>query len=84
MLEQIKTGDIVFLAEGSEGIGAVRELESNHFILYVENAGEFEIPSSAITSIHDGKVLVDPAQVPARVLEAVAHAHDREDPNLAG
>lgn len=84
MLEQIKTGDIVFLAEGSDGIGTVRELENDNFILYVENAGEFEISFSAITRVHDGKVLIDPTKIPARVLEAVAHAHDREDPNVAG
>jgi len=75
---------MVFLTEGQEGIGAVREISAKHVVLFVENAGEFEIPDTAIVRVHDGKVIVNPAKLPRRVLQAIGHAHDREDPDLAG
>lgn len=84
MLEKIETGDMVFIAEGQEGIGAVREIRKGDFVLYVENAGEFEIPAAAIVRVHDRKVIVNPAKLPRRLLDAVGHAHDSEDPKLVG
>jgi hypothetical protein len=47
MTETIQTGYMVFLAEGQEGIGAVRETSPDHIIVYVENGGEFPAPLSA-------------------------------------
>jgi len=84
MLEQIKVGDMVFIAEGQEGIGAVRQIRKDDFTLYVENAGEFEIPAAGIVGVHDRKVIVNPARLSRSLLEAVGHAHDREDPKLVG
>ena len=84
MLENVEVGDMVFIAEGQEGIGAVREVGKDKFVLFVENAGEFEIPGATIVRVHDRKVVLDPALVPKRVLKAVGHAHDREDPDLVG
>ena len=63
MLERIEVGDMVFIAEGPEGIGAVRYIHKDAFVLYVENAGEFDIPAAAIVSTHDRKVIVDPARL---------------------
>ena len=84
MIERIEVGDMVFIAEGPEGIGAVRLIHKDSFVLYVENAGEFDIPAAAIVSAHDRKVIVDPVRLPQRLLEAVGHARDGEDPDLAG
>jgi len=84
MNEPIETGFMVFLAEGKEGIAAVRETDRDHIVIYVENSGEFTIPRSAIRSVHDEKVLLDPSKVDTALLKAVGHAHDREDPKLAG
>jgi hypothetical protein len=84
MINGVKIGDMVFIAEGQEGIGAVREIRGDHFVLFIENAGEFEIPGSAIVGIHDDKVIVAPARLSQGVLQAIGHAHDREDPDLAG
>jgi len=84
MIKEVQIGDMVFIAEGQEGIGAVREIRGKHFVLFVENAGEFEIPGSAVVSVHDGKVVVSPARLSRDVLEAIGHVHDREDPDLAG
>ncbi|CAN1724728.1 conserved protein of unknown function [Hyphomicrobium sp. 1Nfss2.1] len=84
MSEPLEIGLMVFLAEGKEGIGAVRETSPDHIMVYVENNGEFRVPRSAIRSIHDGKVLLDPKQVDKALLTAVGHAHDSEDPRLVG
>jgi hypothetical protein len=84
MLEQVEAGDMVFIAEGQEGIGAVREVRKGDFVLYVENAGEFEIPATAIVRVHDRKVIVNPARLSRQLLDAVGHAHDSEDPKLVG
>ena len=84
MLEQLRVGDMVFAAEGQEGIGAVRALHADHFVLYVENAGEFQIPRTAILRVHDQKVMLDPGALKGPLLEAVRKAHNREDPKLVG
>lgn len=84
MLERVEVGDMVFIAEGQEGIGAVREIRDDGFVLFVENAGEFEIPGAAIVRVHDSKVMINPKRLSRRLLDAVGHAHDREDPNLTG
>jgi hypothetical protein len=34
----------------------------------------------AIQRVHDGKVIVDVGRLDARLREAIAHAHDREEP----
>lgn len=84
MLEHVEVGDMVFVAEGQEGIGAVRVVNKDMFVLFVENAGEFDIPGAAIVGVHDRKVIVNPARLSRGLLDAVGHAHDREDPNLVG
>lgn len=80
----IEVGLMVFLVEGSEGIGAVRDVADDGFSLYIENAGDFFIPRSAVVKVHDGKVLIDPKAVDRRLLDAIKHAHDAEDPKLVG
>jgi hypothetical protein len=75
---------MVFLAEGQEGIGAVHEVGADDISIYVENFGEFLVPLSAVKSVHDQKVILDRGQVSEKLLRAVAHAHDSEDPRLAG
>jgi hypothetical protein len=34
--------------------------------------------------VHDGNVILDPHKVDKTLLTAVGHAHDSEDPRLAG
>jgi len=84
MTEAVEIGFMAFLGEGREGIGAVREIGTNSVVIYVENAGEFEIPRRAIRKVHDQKVMLDPDRLPVAFLKAVGHAHDREDPKLVG
>jgi hypothetical protein len=84
MSENIEIGFMAFLAEGKEGIGAVRGVSDDSVTIYVENGGEFIVPMAAVRSVHDGKVLLDPARLDKALLDAVGHVHDREDPRLAG
>ncbi len=84
MDEPIEKGFMAFIAEGREGIGAVREVWRDHIMIYVENCGEFQVPRAAVRKVHDEKVILDPKQLDKRLLEAVDHAHDREDPKLLG
>jgi hypothetical protein len=84
MTENIEEGFMAFMADGSEGIGAVREVTSTSLIIYIENAGEFVIPRSAVKDVHSQKVILNPALLDKRLLAAIGHAHDGEDPNLVG
>ncbi len=84
MNEPIEKGYMAFIAEGREGIGAVREVARDHIVIYVENAGEFEVPRSAVRKVHDEKVILNPKALDKRLLEALGHAHDSEDPRLVG
>ncbi|KAB2940040.1 MAG: hypothetical protein K8F92_07865 [Hyphomicrobium sp.] len=84
MNERIERGFMAFLGEGQEGIGAVREVAPQHIVIYVENSGEFIVPRTAVRRVHDSKVILDRRLLDRALLSAVGHAHDREDPNLAG
>lgn len=84
MKTTIEPGFMVFLAEGSEGIGAVREIIEGAIVVYVENGGEFLVPDRAVAAVHDQKVILEPNLLDRKLLEAVGHAHDAEDPKLVG
>ncbi len=84
MNETIEPGYMVFLAEGTEGIGAVREIIDGAIVVYIENGGEFLVGGQAIKAVHDQKVILVPDLVDRKLLEAIGHAHDAEDPKLVG
>jgi hypothetical protein len=84
MDETIQQGFMTFLAEGKEWIGAVRSVGTDHIVVYVENGGEFKVPRSAVRRVHDDKVILDPGKLDRELLNALGHAHDREDPKLLG
>jgi hypothetical protein len=84
-LSAIRVGDQVYLKEGGEECGAVREVAPggrDEITVYVENGGDFAIALDAIHSAHDGKVVLDRGRIDQRLLSAVKHAHDREEPGL--
>lgn len=84
MRDSIQRDYMVFLSEGQEGIGAVHDVGADDISVYVENFGEFMVPIAAVKAVHDQKVILDRAQLSEKFLRAVAHAHDAEDPRLAG
>jgi hypothetical protein len=69
----------VYTHEGGEPFGAVRMLERDHLVVYVENAGDFTIKADALRSVHDGKVVVDEKHLDPALRAAIAHAHDKEE-----
>ena len=83
-LAQIEVGHQVFLADGGEEVGAVREVrrKSRELVVFIENAGDFIIPGDAIKAVHAAKVVLDRAKLDDAVLDAVRHAHDREEPGV--
>lgn len=84
MNKQVEEGFMAFIADGAEGVGSVRHVSEKDLVIYVENAGEFTVPKTAITDVHSQKVLLDPRQLSKVFLRAVGRAHDGEDPETAG
>ena len=84
MVGKIEAGFMAFILEGGEGIGAVRDVQPEALVIYVENAGEFTVPMAAVKRVHDQKVMLDPRRLDKALLAAVGHAHDSEDPDLVG
>jgi hypothetical protein len=84
MTEKIEEGFMAFLVDGKDGIGAVRDVTTTSLVIYVENAGEFVIPRSAVKDVHSQKVLLKPELLDKQLLKAIGHVHDSEDPKLVG
>ena len=81
----ISIGNQVYLQEGGDPFGAVRDVAPegrDELVVYIENAGEFILSSDAVRSAHDAKVVLDEKRLDERLLSAIAHAHDREEPGL--
>lgn len=80
MQEKIKIGFQAFTSDGGEEFGAVREISPHQLTIYVENAGEFTVPMSAVEAVHSEKVVLNCAKLDQRLRRAIGHAHDREEP----
>ena len=80
--DQIKLGYQVFVKDGGDEVGAVRDLCGHRpeIVIYVENAGDFTVPITAIKAVHFQKVIVDPARLPEDMRIALRRAHDAESP----
>lgn len=76
---EVAIGDHVFLEEGGEEIGAVRKIERDHLVVYIEAAGDFIVRGPEVKAIHYGKVVLEPEKVDPRLLEAARVAHEREE-----
>ena len=75
---QVQLGDQVFLEEGGEEIGAVRKVAPDHLVVYIEAAGDFNIPGTWVRAAHNGKVVLDPEKCDEAFLAAARTAHERE------
>jgi hypothetical protein len=82
MHQTIREGFDVFLHDGEKTFGAVRQVRKREIVVYVENAGDFEIPLSAVRDAQAGKVILDSAKLDAKLREAIRRAHIGEDPNI--
>lgn len=73
-----------FLADGEEAFGAVRVVHpegQRQLTIYVENAGDFVVPYSAIKDVHSDKVVFDINSLDANLQSAILNAHTAEQPN---
>jgi hypothetical protein len=85
MQETIEVGYQTFVSDGGEEFGAVREVRPNgrpELVIYVENAGNFVVPLSAVEAVHSQKVILTCGKLDRRLRRAIGHAHDAEKPGL--
>ena len=85
MREQIQEGFEVFLADGEHAFGAVRQVSPHgraELVIYVENAGDFTVPLSAVSAVHAQKVILAKDKLDVKLRRAISHAHDAEDPSI--
>ena len=76
--EQIREGFDVFVHDAGESFGAVREVGRGRIVVYVENAGDFTIPLSAVKEVHDDKVVLYCGKLDMNLRSAIGHAHEAE------
>ena len=84
MREVIEVGYQAFVSDGGEEFGAVRQVSPNgrpELVIYVENAGDFVVPLSAVEAVHSQKVILTCGKLDHRLRQAIGHAHDAEEPN---
>jgi hypothetical protein len=80
--EQIREGYDVFAHDGEKAFGAVRQILKHEIVVYVENAGDFVIPLTALRDVHDEKVIVDCGKLDMSLRRAIGHAHGGEKPGF--
>ena len=80
--EKIQPDFDVFLHDGEHAFGAVRHVSVREIVVYIENAGDFTVPLSAVQSVHDEKVILDGAKIDPALRAAIAKAHKSEDPRI--
>lgn len=78
MQDQIGVGFEAFVSDGDAAIGAVREVRKHELVIYVENAGDFNVPFTAVEAVHSGKVILSCGKLDMRLRQAIGHAHDAE------
>ncbi|MBB3225976.1 putative ribosome-associated RNA-binding protein Tma20 [Luteibacter sp. Sphag1AF] len=83
MRNDIEEGFMVFVADGQDGIGSVRGVkrDTEELVIYIENAGDFVVPVSAVADVHSGKVILNLHHLGADLRDALRHAHDSEYPH---
>ena len=83
--EPIQEGFDVFVHDGDKAFGAVRQVSPHgrrELVIYVENAGDFTVPLTAVVSVDAEKVVLDCARLEHRLRRAIGHAHEAEDPRI--
>jgi hypothetical protein len=80
MREAIEVGFQAFVNDSQEEFGAIRAISPDGRLVtvYVENAGDFTVPASAVVSVQSEKVTFDCARLDPKLRAAIGHAHDRE------
>jgi hypothetical protein len=81
-MDAIQEGFDVFVHDGEKAFGAVRHVSRHEIVVYVENAGDFVVPISAVRDVHSEKVILDCGKIDQRLKLAIGHAHQGEDPRI--
>ena len=85
MRDKIQEGFEVFLSDHDKAFGAVRQVTPHgrsEIVIYVENAGDFYVPLDAVEAVHAQKVILTRDKLDMKLRQAIAHAHDAEDPSI--
>jgi hypothetical protein len=82
MAEAIQEGFDVFILDGDKAFGAVRQVHGHSIVIYVENAGDFVVPLTAIKEVESEKVVLDSARLEPKLREAIRRAHSGEDSRI--
>ena len=83
--EAIQRDFEVFVHDGDKAVGAVRDVKPHgrpEIVVYVENAGDFVVPLTAVREVSSERVILDSAKLDLRLRRAIDHAHDSEDPRI--
>jgi hypothetical protein len=83
MREAIEVGFQTFVSDGEPAFGAVRQVAPHgrpELVIYVENAGDFVVPLSAVEAVHAQKVILNRDKLHRDLQIAIGHAHDAEEP----
>jgi hypothetical protein len=81
-MERVREGFDVFVHDGDKAVGAVRAVGGHDITVYVEAAGDFRVPMSAVRDVHDEKVVLDCGKLDLVMRRAIGHAHEGEDPRI--
>ena len=76
---------IIEMRHISKAFGAVRQVSPNgrpEIVIYVENAGDFTVPITAVKAVDSGKVILQCGKLDLRLRRAIGHAHESEDPRI--
>jgi len=80
MSEKIEVGYQTFVSDSTDDFGAIREIsrDGKQLTVYVENAGDFQVPVASVVSVQSEKVTFDCRKLDLRLRAAIGHAHDAE------
>ena len=78
----IEVGYQTFASDGGEEFGAVRAVDADGLVVFVENAGDFRVPLTAVAAVHSQKVILSCAKLSRELRRAIGHSHDAEQPGL--
>jgi len=81
-MNPIREDYAVFVHDGDKQFGAVRHVSPHEIRIYVENAGDFAVPISAVKEVEDDRVVLDCGKLDAKLRTAIGHAHSGEDPRI--
>ena len=84
-LAPIKEGFDVFLHDGDKAVGAVRQVGPHgkaEIVIYVEDAGDFVVPLSAVAEVTEDKVVLNSAKLDRKLLQSIKRERKDEDPRF--